>query len=129
MGIVNRMVVDGQGVILDCSDWDYICFDYGDWRRRLSIMKTKKRETKHQIIISYLNNLKWFQERKEGEDYILFYKPRRGWLYRTIINGNFDETYFLGKNFAEIKKYFEKALFAWQVFGGNVELINIKKVA
>lgn len=93
-----------------------------EFKRKRSLSKP---ETKHQIIISYLNNLKWYQEHKENEDYILFYKKRRGWYVKHIKD---QETFFLGKNFNVIRRDFEKALFAWQVFGGNRELLNIKKV-
>jgi hypothetical protein len=38
------------------------------------------------------------------------------------------ENYLLGKNYTQIKRDAEKAIFAWQVFGGNRELLNVKKV-
>ncbi len=85
----------------------------------------KSRESKHEVIISFLNNLKWYQKRQEEKDFILFYKPGYGWYIKHIKE---NETYFLGKNYNTIRRDFDKALFAWQVFGGNRELLNVKKV-
>ena len=58
------------------------------------------------------------------KDFNLFYKRGYGWYIKHIKE---NETYFLGKNYNIIRRDFDKALFAWQVFGGNREL-NIKKV-
>jgi hypothetical protein len=83
--------------------------------------------------------LEFYKDKKEGVNYTLYYKPRRGWIIKHVVmeetKGKYIEiiiptfeNYLLGKNFAEIKRDAEKAIFAWRVFGGNRELLNIKKV-
>jgi hypothetical protein len=105
----------------------------------MSDSNSKKYVSKKDRIIRYLNLLEFYKDKKEGVDYILWYRPKHGWITRHVImeetKGKYIEiimptfeNYLLGKNFTQIKRDAEKAIFAWQVFGGNRELLNVKKI-
>jgi hypothetical protein len=94
-------------------------------------VKNNMKESKRDKILSYLNMLPYYREKKEGvgRDYELRFIPRRGWI---VLDNTFPlhgqpSVNFLGKDFASIERHAEKAIFAWQVFGMKSQLFQVER--
>ena len=76
----------------------------------MSDSNSKKYVSKKDRIIRYLNLLEFYKDKKEGVNYTLYYKPRRGWIIKHVVmeetKGKYIEiimptfeNYLLGKKF------------------------------